>query len=354
MTAIASRKKLSILTAIIILIAVSTGLFLTKAHKAKINKIPVVNVNTTPVKQHKLLQTITTTGSLLAIKSSTISAKADGTIHAIHFEEGQHIKKGQALIEFDNDEQLGNLAKDKATFAILTKNYLRNKTLNEQHLVSNEDLNTLKTQLEQSRAAVISSQAALDDKQLIAPFDGVAGRFTLQPGDFIKSATPLLTLSNTTQLLVEYHLSQQYINRIKLNQEINVTLDNNNGDKITSKARISFIDDSIDADSQTFTVHAVLNNSKHQFHPGNFVSIQQTLGIKQHVLFVPLKSVKRDINGSSVFTVVNQHAKLIPIKTGAIKGNDIVVTGGLSANQVVITDGATQLKPGDSVRIIHS
>ncbi len=321
-----SRRALT--TSLVVIIIVITTLFMwlhTPSQSNKANATTAINVKTTPVKQQDLDQTITTTGTLLAIESSTISAKTDGTIHTIHFKEGQHISKGQPLIEFDSDQEQGNLAKDRATFAIIKTNYLRNKSLNQQHLVSNEDLNTLKTQLEQSKAAVITSQAAVNDKYLTAPFDGVAGRFILQPGDFIKSATPLVTLSNTEQLLVEYHLSQQYINQINLNQTVSVTLDNNSGNRTQSKARISFIDDSIDPDSQTFTIHATLQNDKHRFHPGNFVSVQQNLGIDHNVMLIPLKAVNRDINGSSVYVIASQHAKQIPITVGTIQGNSIVV-----------------------------
>ncbi|MDF1759545.1 MAG: efflux RND transporter periplasmic adaptor subunit [Coxiellaceae bacterium] len=355
------RRKIviTISSAIIALLAISVGGVVHAHNKHKKNKVlqlaqantPIV-VSVTPVKQVKVADAVQATGTLLPIHTTTITPKADGYIKSIMFHEGDHVKAGQLLIQLDNSQEKGNLAQAKATLAIQRDSYIRNAKANKQHLVATQDLTKIQSAYENAKADLIMKQTLFNQKALHAPFAGTMGKFLLSVGDYVKAGTPLVTLTNDNKLIVQYTLPGQYINQLKLGQPIDVELSDNRHHVKPAKGKVSFISQTIDATSQTFEVHAVVNNHNHLLHPGNFVSVQQKLGEAKQQLVVPLRSVIRSITGNSVFIANKGVSQQVNVTLGGIVGHDVVVKSGLKLGDKVITEGQSQIKPGSHIKVV--
>ncbi len=354
-----SRRRIAFIisSAVTVLLMVTIASVVHARHKhQKANTLLLAQANTPiavsvlPVKMIHVADHVQATGTLLPIQTTTITPKTDGYIKAIKFHEGETVKAGQLLIQLDNSQERGNLAQAKATLKIEHDTYQRNLKASKQHLVATQDLSNAQDSYENAKADLIMKQSAFDDKALHAPFAGRMGRFLLSVGDYVKAGNPLVKLTNDTQLIVQYSLPQRFINELKVGQPVNVKLTNNN--KATAHGKISFIATNIDATTQTFVVHAIIDNQKHLLHPGNFVSVKQTIGIARPQVVVPLRSVIRSISGSSVFIVKDGISKQVNVTLGGIVGHDVIIRSGLNANDKVITAGQSQVKPGSHVKVV--
>ncbi|MDF1653700.1 MAG: efflux RND transporter periplasmic adaptor subunit [Coxiellaceae bacterium] len=355
------RRKIiiAVSSAIIALLTVSIGGVVHAQHKHKKSKAlllaqantPIV-VRITPVKQINVADSVQATGTLLPIHTTTITPKTNGYIKTINFHEGDPVKAGQLLIQLDNSQEKGNLAQAKATLEIERNSYDRNFKANKQHLVATEDLSKIQSGYESAKADLIMKQTLFNQKALHAPFAGTIGKFLLSVGDYVKAGTPLVTLTNDTKLIVQYTLPQQYINQLKLNQPVHVELSDTHQKIKPANGKISFISQTIDATSQTFVVHAIVNNKAHLLHPGNFVKVQQNLGKAKQQLVIPLRSVIRSISGSSVFIARKGVSQQVNIKLGSIVGHDVVVKSGLKLGDKIIIEGQSQVKPGSHITVV--
>ncbi|MDF1795941.1 MAG: efflux RND transporter periplasmic adaptor subunit [Coxiellaceae bacterium] len=346
-------------SALIALLAISAGGVVHARHKHQKDKVlqlaqantPIV-VSVTAVKQIKTANSIQATGTLLPIHTTTITPKTNGYIKSINFHEGDQVKAGQLLIQLENSQEKGNLAQAKATLGIQRSSYQRNLKANKQHLVATQDLNNIQSNYENAKADLIMKQTLFSQKALRAPFGGTMGKFLLSVGDYVKAGTPLVTLTNNNKLIAQYTLPQQYINQLKINQPVDVSLAGKQQKTKPTQGEISFISQSIDATSQTFVVHAIVNNKSHLLHPGNFVTIRQQLGQAKQQLIIPLRSVIRSISGSSVFIANKGVSQQVNITLGGIVGPNVVVKSGLNLGDQVISAGQSQVKPGSHIKVV--
>lgn len=287
---------------------------------------------------------IQSNGKLMPYQSTMITAKTDGYIRAILFKEGQHIKKGAPVITLKDDlqEQAANSAHAKARLDKI--NYERNLKLKHNHLISPEDLDALNATASQSAAAANEADIAVADRTLRAPFTGTLGRNPLSLGQYVTAGQPLVSLVDTSRLVLSYQVNANNSTAVALNQPVLIT-DNNRH----LSGSVSFISPAIDADSQTLTLHAILDNSKHLFMPGEFVTVSERIGMPQAILVIPSNAIVPGYHGATVFTVKKGHATSIPITVGSRHNNQVSITAGLKEGDLVITSDLDKLHDGAPV-----
>jgi RND family efflux transporter MFP subunit len=113
------------------------------------------------------------TGTTKEKEEIEIRARVKGFLEGVHFEDGDFVTKDQLLFTIDNrpfkaavEQAKGRLAKHKAQLERAEKEYERNLSLFKQNAASEANVVKWKSDMEESRGTVISSQAALDNAQL--------------------------------------------------------------------------------------------------------------------------------------------------------------------------------------------
>ena len=93
--------------------------------------------------------------------------------------------------------------------------------------------------LEQSAAALDLARLNLSRCEIKSPVDGTYLSRNANTGDMVTAGTSIGTVSNLTELWVRMYIPQKYLNRISLNQEVQLTSSALPGE--TVKGRIAFI-----------------------------------------------------------------------------------------------------------------
>lgn len=340
------KKKPLIIASIIAIIFIA---YILHHHKTpKTPAIPAVSVRVEKPIQQSITQTTTTTGTLIADKSTTITPRASGYITAISFQEGQTVKAGEVLFQLDSQTQQNALAAAQASFALSKLQYDRDAQFLKKGFITQDMYYSAKVALKQNQAKLQEAQTDLADRTITAPFDGTVGGQSVSLGGFVNPGNTLTTLVDNNHLRAEYALPVKNLNQIQLNQPV-IIFDSAKKNKIT--ATVSYVAPSIDTATQTISVHANLDNTAHIFKPGEFVTITQTIGTQQQTLLVPEQSILASINGYHVFVVKNNKAIKTLVKIGDHINGNVIITSGLSPADQVIIAGENQVKDGMSVHL---
>jgi membrane fusion protein (multidrug efflux system) len=311
-----------------------------------------------------------------------IVTRVSGFLERIAYEEGALVKEGDLLFTLDTkpfvaqlNAAQGELQSQQARLATAEANFARIRPLTEQDALPQADLDRAKGELDAAKAAVFSARAKVEEAQLNlgyttikAPVTGVAGKALQRQGAFVNSmadSANLTYVAAVDPIWVNFSVSQ---NQMAKYQEaarkgevifpkddaydVDVVLPG--GAKYRYRGKIGFSDPSFSQDTGSFTVRAVLPNTRKELRPGMFVTAILTGAMRPNAIVVPQLAVQQGSNGHLVYVVnANNVAEVRPVIVGDYVGDkDIVVLGGLHAGDRVVVDGVLKVVPGKPVSIV--
>lgn len=343
------KKKIIITIALIIVIIVIAILHHHKQLAVLTQKknSPILVHTQKPIST-SLPESVTTTGSLIADKSTVITPRASGYIRAILFHEGETVKKGQVLFQLDAKTQQDALIAAKAADSLSQLQFKRDQIFLKKGFVTQDTFYAAKVAMKQNQAALETAETNLSDRTITAPFDGTLGSLTVSLGDYVNPGNTLTTLIDNKHLRVEYALPVKDVDKLQLNQAVIIT-DTTGKNKMA--ATVSYISPQVDATTQMISVHARVNNTLQLFKPGEYVTLSQNLGVQKNTLQVPEQSVLASINGYHVFVVKHHQAIKTPVKIGNRMQGNVVIISGIKSSDAVIVAGQNEVKNGADVKL---
>ncbi len=310
-----------------------------------------ISVEVTRVSTQNIPIEVDAVGTLAAFEIATLSAAEDGQVEKVFFNNGQDVKKGDVIIQLNQDKAVASLASAKAALKLAQYTLARYLEVQNSGGVSNQLLNKAQADVAAKMADVKTAEAALNLKKIIAPFDGTLGEIKVNVGDYIKQGSPVVQLVSNNRLKVQYQVPQRYISELKIGQSANVTFDGLQGKVF--QAKVTFISPAISENTRTVTVEATLDNKGGALSPGMFAEITQVIGVDKNSLVVPEQAITASIEGDFVYKIVDGKALSTKIKIGTrIKGYAQILSG-LKEGDVVVTAGIQKLSDGSKVKITN-
>jgi len=128
-----------------------------------------ISVTVASAKSSEWYKRIKTVGTLVASQGVDLSTEVDGIVKSIHFDSGQEIKKGELLLELNNQTELATLGQAQAKFNADNSQYQRLLQLKDQSFVTRNDIDTQTALVNISEAQISVAQVALSKKKLWRP-----------------------------------------------------------------------------------------------------------------------------------------------------------------------------------------
>ena len=201
---------------------------------------------------------------------------------------------------------------------------------------------------------VDNMQAVIDKKEIHAPFSGVAGIRTVNPGQMVAAGDPLVSLQTLSQVFVDFSLPQQDLSKLTLGLPVKVTTDAIPGREFEGK--LTAINSSIDAATRSISLQATLDNSDRALRSGMFARVNVILPEKNVTLYIPTTAVAYAPYGNSVFLIEKKHDDKTKkdelvlrqqfIRTGETRGDFVAVQEGLKEGQEVVSTGVFKMRNG--------
>ena len=310
---------------------------------------PVV-VETQAVSVRVLDDDVSAVGSLVSNESVVLRPEVSGRIEAIHFRDGEPVRRGEVLVELDAAVQRAELQQARANLTLAEADFSRTQDLFGRKFVSRSSLDDARAKLEVARAGVALAQARLARMQIRAPFDGVVGIRSVSPGDFVKDGDVLINLEDIATLKLDFRLPELYLDRVRPGQTLELSSDVLPGERFA--ATVEAIDPLVDAEGRAVRLRASLPNPDMRLRPGVFVRVRLILAERGEVAMVPeaaLVPAPGDVQ--FVYRVADGKVQRVNVRTGQRRDAMVEIVDGLQPGMVVVTAGQLKLRDGAEVKV---
>ncbi|HKS89187.1 MAG TPA: efflux RND transporter periplasmic adaptor subunit [Stellaceae bacterium] len=321
------------------------------------NKPPPAQISAVKATSATVPHLATGIGSLAAVHQVTVTPEVSGRVEKILFEPGTLVKAGQPLVQLNDAPERGDLANYQAQARYAAVSLERAQALAKRQFGPQQNVDQTQAQLAEANAQIAKTEALIAQKLVRAPFAGRLGVRQVDLGQVINPGMPIATLTDLSQLYVNFTLPATMRSEVRVGQNVELTADAFPGRKFA--ARITTIEPQISADTRTIKVQATMANPKEELLPGMFVNAAVVLPPEPPRVVLPETAVDYTLYGDSVYLVQSDgndargkpvlKAKRTPVQTGARWDGKVAILSGVKPGETVVAAGQVKLQDGAQV-----
>jgi len=272
-----------------------------------------------------------TSGVITSDHRISITSRISGYIHEISVREGDHVHKGDALFHIDPVDARQTLEQARADLANARADLERFKSLLAGQAVSQQQFDKVKLRYQVAKSKVAQAENQLSYAIVRAPVDGLVVEKNMNAGDLASPGKPIIVLENLHQLLVETHVSEQFISDIHEGDSATIRLSS----PASLTAKVRQVVSAADRTSHQFLVKLTLPVRK-DIRPGMFAEVAFHTGTRRTLMIPPASIVHR--SGLTGVYVVDPkgvlHYRLV--RLGPEHASGVEVAAGLSDGERIV------------------
>jgi len=296
-------------------------------------------------------------GSLRSRQSVVLRPEVSGRVTQLNFRDGDRVRRGQMLVQLDDQLPLAQLQQAQAELSIALANHKRNQELVGQGFISQRSVDESAANLQVSQAKLALARATAARLRIVAPFDGIAGIRNISVGDYLKDGADIVNIEDMDAIFVDFRLPERFQTSIQRGQTAYVDLDALPGRRYT--AVVQAIDPLVDANGRSVGIRACIDNRHLQLRPGMFARITAVFGERDNALVIPEEAIVPQGASQFVIRLVDgpdqdtRIAQRIEVKVGVRRPGRVEILEGLQPGDLVVTAGQQRVqKDGMPVRIV--
>jgi len=320
-------------------------------------------------------------GQVYGFKDIGISARVEGYLEGIHFQEGFPVKKGMLLYTLESQQFEADVAAKMSgvaaaqTYTTEAKTYLdRIEPLAKEKAVSQSDLDSAKAQYEvglsQVKAAKANLRAAniqLGYTKIYSPISGIIGKTKAKVGDFVgRQPSPIIlnTVSRIDTVLVQFFITEsQYLmfmrryaeqlNKGALKEEAeksDLELILSDGSVYKHKGKADFVNREVDPTTGALLIQASFPNPDELLRPGQFAKVKGEIEVVKDGILIPQRCLMELQGTFSVYVLgAENKIKMKEVKVGPKIESFWLIREGLKSGEKVVYEGLQKVKNGTVV-----
>lgn len=322
-----------------------------QAKEAKDKASDAVPVEVAQASRRAIAASYTGTAPLEARAESQVVAKTSGVALDVMVEEGQQVKAGQVLVRLDSARAEQQAAQTAAVMRKLEANYARARQMADQRLLSANDSDQLRYDLESARAANRLATLELSYAKVEAPISGVVASRSIKTGNFVQINSPIIRIVDTSHLEATLNVPERELATLKAGLPVQMQVDAMPGKVFPGKvARVAPV---VDSGSGTFRVICSFDGGG-VLQPGMFGRLRIDYDNRADALVVPRAALLDDEGDPAVFVVRGKKVSRVPVKLGYLDGAWAEIRSGIKLGEQVVVAGKTALREGTEVQLINS
>lgn len=315
---------------------------------AKVTKVFVYEVG-----EQSFSSTLQALGTLRANEATTISASVTEVVTAIHFDDGQRVKRGDILVEMASGEERALLEAAEHALVEAEQQYRRVQSLVKNKLATQAVLDERKLAYDSARSQLEATRSRLKDLLIIAPFDGVVGLRNISRGALVRPGDVITTLDDDSVMKLDMSVPSVYLPHLKTGMSVTAWA-HALGDK-PFVGEIASIGTRIDPVTRSVQVRAIVPNPERILKPG-LLMIVELEEPPRNVVVVPEKALIQQAAETYVYVVADDQqpwtVQRRQVTTGERKPGIMEIIDGLSVGEKIVTHGHLKLKDGSNVEVV--
>ena len=306
-----------------------------------------------------------------ALNEVELRPQVNGYITAIHFKEGEMVKKGQRLYSIDQQQSeaayqqaLANLKVQETNLMKAEKDVERYRELNKSDAIAKQQVDyaeaayeAAQKQVDAAKATVRSVQTNVRYSTILAPFDGTIGISAVRVGASVSPGVTLLnTISSDDPMGADITVDQREIYRftqlakaktVKGDSTFRLAFGN---DMYPGLGKINIIDRAVDPQTGTMRMRLTFPNPDHQLRSGMSGTLK-VLSATQKSVLIPYKAVTEQLGEFFVYIVDSAKVTQRKVAIGRQVGRSIVIKEGLKEGETIVTEGVQSLREGSAISV---
>lgn len=286
-----------------------------------------------------------TSGTVTSDHRVSISSRLSGYIRELPVREGDKVKAGDVLVRVDPVGARQDVLKAEADLADARADRDRYEELFKEAAVSKQQLDRVRLRYKVARSQLEQAKNQLSYAEVRSPVDGVVVEKRLSKGDLASPGTPILTIEDPASLLVETHVSDQFVQGVREGDEVLIEVSSL---KQAFSGVVRQVVKAADAVSHQFLVKIALQ-ARDDVHPGMYAEVG--FRVKSRMgLQIPAAAVIDRSGLSGVYLIdAEDIAHYRQIRVGRMNGGMVEVLAGLNDGDTIAWNGVPALATGMKV-----
>jgi membrane fusion protein (multidrug efflux system) len=302
-----------------------------------------------PVRVGAVVERVESVGSARARDAITLTSRVSGIVSAIRFEEGQRVKAGDILVEFDRSTQEAERDQARAQLDDARTRLARARALRATQAVAEAQIDQLEAGLRQAEARLRQMEARIEEMKIVAPFDGRVGIRQVSLGALVQPGAAVTTLDDLSRIRVEFSVPEVFVARLSQGMAVRATSPAFGQRRF--EGAVEVVDTRIDPATRTVRLIAGFDNPEEELKPGLFLNIDLTLSRRDQALMVPEDAIDPVADRTFVFAVRQGRAVRQEVKLGTRVAGEVEVIEGLAPEDQVVVRGLQRLRNGQPVTV---
>jgi len=360
-----------------------------------------VKARVVPVVSRDVRRNVEAVGSLFPFEEVTVSSEVEGRVEEIYVDVGDGVAQGRPLVRILpvelrlaveqeeaalrqiearltspggesailNPRDAAEVKKAEADRTDAEQKFDRAKELFAQGLVARgafdeaetrynaaraaydmalQSVRNLQAQAAQRQAAVALADKKLKDAVIRAPFAGKVKARMVSPGQYVKVQTPVMVLVDNDPLRLKLNVPEKMAAWIAVGQEVKVQVEAYPAR--TFVGEISRLNPSVDPQTRSFEVEALLDNGEGLLKPGFFARVTIASSRVDHALLVPEEALRYLYGVYKVYAVDKGVLRETEVKVGSRDHDEVEIVEGLGAGARVAVPLEGQ-EPRDGAKV---
>lgn len=317
---------------------------------------PVAGRPTTAVVEERTISfKVSAAGDIGPAEQVSVRPEINGRIQTLPVDLGDQVKAGDILFTLDDSDLRIELSSRQTEIegaqlqlARAQRNFERSQELFESELISKELFDDTKTEFELAKNSLVRAQKNLDliterlsKTRIVAPFDCTVltrpvsiGQAVSGSGGF-NSGTEVLTIADLNNMIVNAHVNQADVTRLKMGQEVEIQVESVPGLAMTGIVERIAPQSTIKNSIRGYPARIFIKRIDPRVKPGMTANLSIPVASSQNAVAVPLAAVFSEQGGRYVYVKTGSTFERRPVQIGIADYDFAEVLQGLSAGEIV-------------------
>jgi membrane fusion protein (multidrug efflux system) len=353
-----ARKRIFIIAAIVVAIALigtlgrtrfggAAGAGAAEAPGGPPGGMPPMPIDVDTARREVVIDAVRATGRIEAVQAVDLRPDEQGRITALLFQEGQSVAEGTALVKIDDAILRAQAERSRADRDLARQQLDRVRRLRADNASTPADLERAEANHRSAEAALALLDLQIARTTVRAPFAGIIGQRFVSAGDYVTTASRLLTLQTVDPQRAVIEVPERYAVDLRRGQTVEFTVAARPGRVF--RAQVEFVDPVVQTDNRTILVKARAPNSDHLLRPGMFIEARLATASRPNAIVVPEDAVQPLRTANVIWAVVDGKASRRVVQLGARAQGRVEIISGVNAGELVVVGGLERMSEGMAV-----
>jgi len=290
-------------------------------------------------------------GTIMANETAEIHPEVSGRLVQLNIKEGTNVSVGALLAKLYDGDLQAQLRKLEVQLKIAEQTEKRQAELVKIQGISQQEYDLSLLGVLNLKADMDIIKESIRKTEIRAPFGGKLGLKNVSPGAYVTPTSVLTTISQVSSLKIQFNVPERYGAQLKPGLPVSFSIDGTNK---TFTANVIASEISIDENTRSLAVRALIKQQDPALIPGAFAKVKIVLGKNNEALMVPNSVIIPSGRKKQLYVYEGGKAMMKEVTTGVRDSTNIQVLTGIKAGDTVITSAVLFLRPGLAVELAEN